>query len=168
MPEQVPLLGVEIRDVAGRQLVTLIEILSPVNKRGEGAHEYADRRLELLQTRTHLLELDLLRQGTRIQLLGELPRAAYYAFLSRCERRPNTQVWAIQLSQNLPKLPVPLLPPDPDVSLDLQAAVKACFDRVGYERLLDYSAPLTPPPLNEEEQAWVADRLRESSYTSNV
>ena len=48
MPEEVPLLGVEIRDVAHRRLVTLIEIFSPVNKRGTGAVEYAERRIELL------------------------------------------------------------------------------------------------------------------------
>ena len=30
---------------------------------------------------------------------------------------------------------------DPDAVLDLQAAVRAYFDLVGYERLLDYSAP---------------------------
>ncbi|MBI2194580.1 MAG: DUF4058 family protein [Planctomycetes bacterium] len=55
----------------------------PVNKHGEGVGEYADRRSEFLQTRTPLLEIGLLRQGTRIQLLGELPQAAYYVFLSR-------------------------------------------------------------------------------------
>ncbi len=39
--EEVPLLGVEIRDVAQRRLVTLIEILAPVSKRGEGVRDYA-------------------------------------------------------------------------------------------------------------------------------
>ena len=75
IPEQVPLLSVEIRDVAERRLVTVIEILSPVNKRGQGLRdaERVDRRMELLQTRTHLLEIDLLRAGTRIPLIGDLP-----------------------------------------------------------------------------------------------
>jgi len=164
MAEEVPLLSVEIRDVAQRRLVTLIEILSPVNKHGEGVREYAERRMELLQTRTHLLELDLLRQGTRIQLLGELPPASYYVYLSRWQRRPFTQVWPIALREPLPTVPVPLLPPDPDVPLDLQAAVRACFDLVGYERLLDYSGPPPPPPLSDEEAAWVNDLLRASGW----
>jgi hypothetical protein len=47
-----------------------------------------------------------------------------------------------------------LLPPDPDVPLQLQAAVQACFELVGYERLLDYSQP-PPPPFNPEDLAWV-------------
>jgi hypothetical protein len=160
MSEEVPLLSVEIRDVAGRQLVTVIEILSPVNKHGEGARDYDQRRMDLLKTRTHLLELDLLRQGQRILLVGQLPPASYYVYLSRWQRRPYTQVWPIGLRDPLPAVPVPLLPPDPDVPLDLQAAVKACFDLVGYERLLDYTAPPPLPPLSEEEAAWVAERLR--------
>ncbi|MFQ5854923.1 MAG: DUF4058 family protein [Anaerolineae bacterium] len=159
LPEEVPLLGVEIRDVADRRLVTIIEILSPVNKRGEGVRDYAERRTELLQTRTHLLEIDLLRQGARIQLAGEPPPAPYYVYLSRWQRRPWTQIWPIGLREPLPAVPVPLLPPDPDVPLDLQAAVKACFDLVGYERLLDYSDPPPPPDLDEQDAGWVTEVL---------
>lgn len=151
--EQIPLLSVEIRDMAERRLVTLIEILSPANKRGDGVREYASRRLEILQTNTHLLEIDLLCDGTRIDLLGEPPPAPYYVYLSRAERRPYTQVWAVSLRNPLPTVPVPLLRPDPDAVLDLQAALTACFDLVGYENLLDYSAP-PPDGLSQEDAAW--------------
>lgn len=157
--EEVPLTTIEIRDVANRRLVTVIEILSPVNKRGDGAREYHERRSRLLQTQTHLLELDLLRGGFRLPVIGELPPAAYYAYLSRFTQRPRTQVWAIGLRDRLPVLPVPLLPPDPDVLLDLQAAVQACFDLVGYETLLEYDQPAPPPPLSEEDSAWVKAQL---------
>lgn len=158
MLEEVPVLSIEIRDVAERRLVTLIEILSPVNKRGEGAREYAQRRLELLQTSTHLLEIDLLCQGRRIQLLQDPPPAPYYLYLSRAQRRPYTQVWALPLQKPLPTIPVPLLPPDADVPLDLQAAVTACFTLVGYEDLLDYHAK-PPAGLSEEEKLWVVETL---------
>lgn len=160
LPEEVPVMSVEIRDVAERRLVTLIEILSPVNKRGEGVRDYAERRVELLQTRTHLLEIDLLRGGTRIQLASEPPPASYYVYLSRWQRRPWTQIWPIALREPLPTVPVPLLPPDPDVPLALQAAVRACFDLVGYERLLDYSGPPPPPELGQEDAGWVEQTLR--------
>jgi hypothetical protein len=159
MTEEVPLLSVEIRDVAQRRLVTLIELLSPVNKRGDGAREYNQRRLEILRTQTHLLEIDLLRQGERIGLQGQLPLASYYVFLSRTNRRPRTEVWPVALAHRLPTVPVPLLQPDPDVPLDLQAAVKACFDLVGYERLLDYTAQPPPPLLSAEENEWLAGCL---------
>ena len=161
--DDVPVLAIEIRDVAERRLVTLIEILSPVNKRGEGAREYAQRRLELMQTNTHLLEIDLLCQGRRIQLLQEPPPAPYYLYLSRAQRRPYTQVWALPLSKPLPTIPVPLLPPDPDVPLDLQAAMTDCFTLVGYEDLLDYSAK-PPAGLTEEEKTWVVEALQKQGF----
>ena len=161
MLEEMPQLSVEIRDVAERRLVTVFEILSPVNKRGQGASEYLDRRSELLQTATHLLEIDLLTAGQRIPLAGDPPPAPYYVYLSRYERRPNTQVWAIHLQELLPCVPVPLLQPDPDVVLDLQAGVDACFALVGYERLLDYRAA-PPATLSPQDRAWVETRLARS------
>jgi hypothetical protein len=157
--EEVPVLSLEIRDLAQRRLVTVIEILSPVNKRGDGAREYVLRRHDLLQTNTHLLEIDLIRRGGRLHFDEPLPTAPYYAFLSRFDRRPVTEVWAIALRQPLPNLPVPLLPPDEDVVLDLQTAVNACFDLVGYERLLDYDQPPPPPPFAADDVAWINGRI---------
>ena len=156
----VPQLSVEVRDVAQRRLVTIIEILSPANKQGEGAREYRERRIELLRTDAHLVEIDLLRGGTRIPLLGELPPAPYYVYLSRSQRRPYTQVWRIRLQDRLPRIPVPLLAPDPDVPLDLQAALDTCFELVGYDRLLDYTAPVPPPELPPQEAEWVDAALQ--------
>ncbi len=101
----------------------------------------------------------LLRDGTRIFFEVELPPSPYAIYLSRTERRPLTQVWTASLRQRLPAVPVPLLQPDPDVILDLQAAVGACFALVGYERLLDYADPPPPPPLEEEDAAWLDDLL---------
>jgi len=158
--EKIPVLSIEIRDVAKRRLVTLIEILSPANKRGQGAWEYQSRRRELLKRHVHLLELDLLRAGRRIPLWGELPPAAYYILLSRADDRPATEVWPVALTETLPAVPVPLHRPDADLTLDLQAAVTACFDLVHYERLLDYTAAPPPPPLTAEETAWVEATLQ--------
>jgi hypothetical protein len=68
MIEEAPLLRIEIPDLAQRRLVTLIEILSPMNKRGEGARLYHQRRLEVLDTHTHLLEIDLLPRNRSCNL----------------------------------------------------------------------------------------------------
>lgn len=157
----VPQLSIEIRDVARRRLVTVIEILSPANKCGDGAYEYMQRRIDLLHTWTSLLEIDLLRGGERIQLGGPVPPASYYVYLTRAATRSAASVWAIQLADHLPTVPVPLLHPDPDVPLSLQAAVDACFSLVGYERLLDYTAPPPPPELPSDEQSWAEGRMRE-------
>jgi hypothetical protein len=164
VPQKVPILNVEIRDVAERRLVTAIEILSPANKHGKGFQKYIKKRTNLLKTSTHLLELDLLRAGERIHLIGgELPSAPYYVFLSRFTRRPHTEVWPIQLRDKLPTVPVPLLPPDPDVPLALQKAIEACFELVGYQRLLDYSQPPSLPSLSQEDTEWIEAMVKAES-----
>jgi len=157
---EAPQLSIEIRDVARRRLIDVIEIISPANKYGDGAREYLERRRELLRANVHLLEIDLVRQGARIPLAGATSTAAYYVYLSRMQRRPFTQLWAMALSDTLPTVPVPLLPPDPDVPLDLQAAVDACFALVGYERLIDYTPTPPPPVMPAEDVAWVDATLR--------
>ncbi len=156
IPEELPQLSIEIRDIAKRRLVTVIEILSPANKHGQGLDQYLDRRNDLLKTATHLLEIDLLRGGERLPLYGgELPPAAYYIYLSRFTQRPYTDVWPIQLRERLPVVPVPLLPPDADVLLNMQTAVDACFKLVGYQRLLDYTQSPPPPPISPEDTEWM-------------
>jgi len=164
--EEVPVLSVEIRDVAERRLVTAIEILSPANKRGKGFEDYVERRQNIFKTPTHLLEIDFLRGGRRIPFARKLTPAPYYVFLSRAQNRPNTAVWAIPLQNKLPTVPVPLLSPDPDVPLDLQAAVNACFELVGYENLLDYTIPPPPPELSAEEILWVNAQLHQNPQPS--
>ncbi|MCS6937876.1 MAG: DUF4058 family protein [Roseiflexaceae bacterium] len=156
---ETPQLSVESRDVAERRLVTLIEILSPASKYGAGYDEYQRRRLELLKTETHLLEIDLLRQGARIALHGTPPPAPYYVYLSRFERRPYTDVWCAFFDKRLPRVPVPLPPPDADAVLDLQHAVDACFALVGYDVLINYTQP-PPPAMSAADLAWIEERLR--------
>jgi hypothetical protein len=158
-PEEVPVMSVEVRDVAERRLVTVIEILSPVNKQGDGAVEYRRRRQTIFETETHILEIDLLRRGLRLPFESDPLPADYYVFLSRVDKRPRTEIWPIGLRDRLPVVPVPVLPPDADVPLDLQQAVDGCYDLVHYERLLDYTVPPLPPALSEGDAVWLAERL---------
>jgi hypothetical protein len=50
------------------------------------------------------------------------------------------------------------------VPLDLQAAVRACFDLVGYERLLDYTSPPPPPELSAADAAWADEVLHATGF----
>ena len=155
---EVPQRWVEIRDTADRRLVTVIELLSPVNKRGRGYSDYVERREDILSSRAHLLEIDLLRRGHRVPMRESLPHAPYFLFLSREQRRPLTDVWAIALDQPLPRIGVPLLPGDEDVVLDLQAALIDVYDSIGYDLLLDYSE-LPDVPLTDEAADWARRQI---------
>ncbi|MFA0760473.1 MAG: hypothetical protein HZLCBSQH_000567 [Candidatus Fervidibacterota bacterium] len=160
--EPVRYYSVEIREVGTMRLVTAIEILSPANKRSgsDARREYLDKRRAILRSSTHLMEIDLLRGGERMPLEKPVPKAAYYIVLSRIQKRPRVEVWPVQLWEKLPTIPVPLLPPDPDVPLDLNAIVASVYERGAYDRILDYRQP-PPPPLTDEEAQWIDRWLRE-------
>jgi hypothetical protein len=159
IPTPVPHVTIEIRDTANRQLVTAIEVLSPTNKRGDGRVEYLAKRRRILLSTAHLLEIDLLRQGQRVPMQKPLPPAPYFIFLSRTERRPLTEIWPISLKEPLPMVPVPLLPGDLDVALDLQQAFTTTYDLLGYDLALDYTQP-PEMPLPQEDTAWAETLLR--------
>ncbi|KAA3662960.1 MAG: DUF4058 family protein [Chloroflexi bacterium] len=161
MPEKVPVYSVEIRDVDNRELVTAIEILSPTNKRGEGFKEYVSKRNQILSSSTHLLEIDLLRQGNRVPMQQPLPDAPYFVFLSRVEQRPVVDVWPIQMQNRLPIVPVPLLAGDADVALDLQVALNTVYDDFSYDLSIDYCEP--PDVGLEGETAVFAQTILEKS-----
>ena len=74
---------VEIRDRDNNQLITAIEILSPVNKRKPGLEPYRDKRDRLHQAGVHLLEIDLLRRGERVFAHPYMPKAHYIFTLVR-------------------------------------------------------------------------------------
>jgi hypothetical protein len=159
MESRAPHAWVEIRDAAGRRLVSTIEILSPWNKRGQGRVEYLEKRRKLLRSKSHLIEIDLLRRGRRLPMRDKLPPGSYYVLTGRAEQRPMVQVWPIGLDHPLPTIPIPLLAGDADVALDLQAAFQNVYDLGGFDLVLDYSkAPSVP--LQAAQVAWAAERLR--------
>ena len=60
LPEEVRESYLEIRDVVNGQVVTVIEILWPKNKRNsEGRVAYESKRNEVLASATHFVEIDL-------------------------------------------------------------------------------------------------------------
>ncbi|MFQ5857966.1 MAG: DUF4058 family protein [Anaerolineae bacterium] len=154
--------SVEVRAAGNDVLVTSIEILSPVNKQPghEAFDAYRRKRRALLHSDVHLMEIDLLRKGERPPLVDPVPPAPYYVTLGRAQRRPVVEVWPLRLQEPLPTVPVPLLPPDPDVPLDLGAAVAAIYERGAYDLRIDYRQPPPLPPLLPEDEAWVHERLR--------
>ncbi|MDM8518555.1 DUF4058 family protein [Anaerolineales bacterium HSG6] len=168
IPHDIPIVRVEIRDVEQQRLVTVIEILSPVNKQGEGYKKYLQKRADILQTDTHLLEIDLLRAGKRIPFGSNLPNAPYFIFLSRYTHRPQVEIWPTGLRDRLPIIPIPLLPSDSDLSLELQTAVNQCFNLVGYQRVLNYNIDPPSPRFSDEDLAWLKSQIQNHEATQNA
>ncbi|MCI0640274.1 MAG: DUF4058 family protein [Gemmataceae bacterium] len=159
MPEPVPHTWLEIRDVENRTLVTTIEFLSPTNKKGDGRQEYLRKRNTIMRSSVHLMEIDFVREGKRIPLKKALPDAPYFVFLSRSDRRPMTQIYPVKFEEPLPEVPVPLLPGDADLPLDLQQVLNAVYDAFNYRLLIDYQVD-PPNPLPPTAAKWADDLLR--------
>jgi hypothetical protein len=147
---EVRLRSVEIRDAAHNALVTSIELLSPVNKREPGLAQYREKRRQLYASGVHLLEIDLLRRGTRPFTHPRLPPCAYLILLTRAEAAV-TSLWPLSIRDPLPVVPVPLRAPDADVPLDLGHVLRAIYDEAAYDLSINYEEPAPPPPLDREE-----------------
>jgi hypothetical protein len=143
----------EIRDRRDRRLVTVLEVLSPTNKySGPDREQYLGKRGRLLASSAHLVEIDLLRGGPRMPFAGALPECDYYALVSRMEKRPRADFWPVRLADALPVIPIPLRAPDPDVPLDLQAALLHVYDAARYGNYIYEGRP--QPALSPAQEAW--------------
>ncbi len=153
-----------IRRLNSPEVITVIELLSPSNKRAnsQGRQEYLSKREEILQSKTHLVELDLLHGGERLPTVEPLPNGDYYALVCRAQRRYTVSVYTWPLEHCLPIIPIPLDIGDQEISLDIQTAFDSVFDRAGYDYSLDYSHRVVPP-INDSQQQWIATKLNRKS-----
>ena len=160
--EKVPLTTLRICTIPDRRPVTVIDVLSEVNKCDEGREEHARWREQTVGEDVHLLDIDLLRAGHRTAgrppFPDQFPPRPYFVWLDRVDRRPVADVWPIGLPEQLPMVPVPLQPGDADVMLDLQQTFTNVYDAFGYDLTLDYAHP-PKVPLSVEEAAWARERL---------
>jgi hypothetical protein len=83
---------IEILNRPERSLVAVLELLSPANKVDDGFEEFCGDRQAILETKTHLVELDLLLGGRRLPLAETLRAGECYALILRGDRRPDCEV----------------------------------------------------------------------------
>ena len=131
-----------------------------------GSSIYGSRRSSYTAIR-RLLEVDLLRSGQHTvaapyELLVERGRWDYLVCLHRPESPLQYHVWPMSIRDRLPRVRVPLLPPEPDVVLDLQAVLNGAYEDGAYARDTDYGGEPVPP-LSPDNAAWVRDMLRDKN-----
>lgn len=160
MPEPRQETYLTLVDRLSKRVVTVIELLSPANKRagGRGRREYRRKRDHVLESDAHLVEIDLLRGGARLTTIEPLPEGDYFAYVSRSERRPEVDVYPWRLAHRLPVIPLPLAGENESCEVDLQAIVTQAYDDICFDLILDYGAEVQPP-LTDEETRWVRDVL---------
>ena len=148
---------IEIRDRETREVITVIELLSPTNKTlGSDREQYLGKRSAFLASNTHVVEIDLLRGGERAPV-RDMPACDYVVMVSRSYERPRVELWPLSLSDPLPTIPIPLRQGDTDATIDLKSLLDEQYDAAGYEDYIYGNPPV--PPLAVEDKAWTDQLL---------
>ncbi len=150
----------EIIDSEDHHVVTAIEILSPTNKLpgARGREEFLRKRKQIMSSRTHWVEIDLLREGERFTPVGFAADFDYSVQVSRASDRSRYRIWPIRLPQQLPNISIPLAD-QAEQAFDLQQLFTAVYDEAPYRRIIDYTRdPI--PGLSPQYAAWADELLK--------
>jgi hypothetical protein len=149
----------EIREVATQAVITVIELLSPTNKRpGKGWETYQAKRQAVLASKTHLVEIDLLRGGMIMPLSGLVPPSDYRILVSRSSQRPRADLYLFNLEDAVPTFALPLVAEANQPSIDLYSLLNQAYDRAGYAVAINYTIDPVPP-LAAEKSVWLDSLL---------
>jgi hypothetical protein len=144
------------------QVVTVIEVLSPANKApGPRREAYLAKQASVLSSECHLVEIDSLRSGRHTLSVPQESLPAHvgsYDYLICVNRHPlrnRHEAYGWTLRSPMPRFGIPLVAPDHDVKLDLQAAFEQVYEDGSYMLRVRYDEPCQPP-LSPEDQAWAS------------
>jgi hypothetical protein len=149
----------EIQEVVSGEVITVIEILSPANKRsGEGRRFYETKRGLVLASATHLVEIDLLRAHQRMPASGNGSSTHYRILVSHSHHRPKADLYAFDVQETTPAFPVPLKPGEEEPTVELNRILHDLYDQAGYDLSIDYRRD-PAPPFDGEDAVWVEGSL---------
>jgi hypothetical protein len=146
----------KIIDSESQEVVTVIEILSPTNKRaGSERDTYVTKRFEYAHSHVNIVEIDLLRGGTRPPIeRATRPITDYCLTVCRTEALPRVDLWPFSLRDQIPNITIPLHSGEAEPSLNLRRCLDRVYDENRYRRRARYDlAPI--PPIAERDQEWV-------------
>ena len=163
--EELLITWVEIRSLPELELVTAIEVLSPINKSVQGRRAYLEKRDKLHDSRINLVEIDLLLAGAPLPMKERIEPGAYYAIVARAASLPLAEVYRWTVRDPLPGIPIPLRDPDADVVIDLAALVNRVYDLGRYARTLRHETPVPQSSsLTPEDRAWVESQCHDAEH----
>lgn len=169
MAEEVVERYLEIRETTTGDVVTVIEILSHSNKiPRQGRAQYERKRLAVLASLTHLVEIDLLRSGNPMpmRVAGQDSLGEYRLVISRAQHRPQADVYLFGVRDAIPDIPIPLRPGEAEPVLALNQILHTLYDQAGYDLAVDYGHPPVPP-LTGEEALWAAQLVQPRATRNN-
>jgi hypothetical protein len=161
MIEEIRETYLEVREIATRRVITTIEILSPSNKKGQGRQRYEEKRQRVFTSQTHLIEIDLLREGSPLPVFGTSVQSHYRILVSRANQRPIADLYLFNVADAIPVFSLPLQAEDPEPLIDLKLLLDDVYVRSGYDFFIDYSIdPI--PELASAESSWLDSLLKQN------
>ena len=151
-----------VRQVSSRHIVAVIELLSPGNKRvgDTGRAAYLAKRAEILHSAAHLVEIDLLRAGAAMPVIGDAPEGLYRIIVSNNRLWPHVDLYPFGIRDAMPEFVAPLAEGSPGVVVDLNGVMNEIYSARAYNLLIDYQTD-PEPPLSDADCAWLDQLLRE-------
>ena len=156
----------QVLRVDNLEVVAVIEVLSPSNKSGHDRDDYLAKRAEVEASTAHLIEIDLLRGGTPMPVIGDAPRSCYRIIVANGRLRPQADLYAFDLREPIPEFTLPLAQGAPGVSVDLNQVLGHVYSHGSYNMLIDYEQD-PEPPLSDGDRVWLDQLLREQGLRSD-
>ena len=150
----------EVLRVGTREVVAVIELLSPANKWGDGRQEYLAKRAAVKISTAHLVEIDLLRSGAPMPVIGDAPAGMYRILVRDARRSPMADLYVFGIRDAIPDFALPLSSGAEGVGVDLNRVVHGVYTVGAYYLDIDYGQD-PEPPLSDADRAWVDGLLRE-------
>ena len=159
----------EVRRVDNRQVVVVIELLSPTNKDDGGGHsDYLAKRASVLSSATHLVEIDLLRAGRRMPVIGDVPDYHYRILVANARRNePVADLYAFDFRRDIPDFVMPLAKDAEGIAVNLNAVVNAVYADGSFDLDIDYQQD-PAAPLSDADRVWLDQLLREKGLRNTA
>ncbi len=164
MPREVSVSWLRVETVPERELVTIVEVLFPTNKRpGEGRRRYIRKREAIVAGLVNLVEIDLLRRWEPMPLETPPPVSDYRILVCRSLESPGAWLYPFVVQQRIPKFTLPLRSDDeaPAPEVNLGPIINALHHTARYGQVARYDAPPPEPAFAPGVQEWVGERVAE-------
>jgi len=94
------------------------------------------KRELILDSKTHLVEIDLLRKGQPMPIISEKIISDYRILVSKSETRPQAELYTFNLPDAIPTFPLPLRSADREILVDLKQLLDEIYQLGSYNSIL--------------------------------
>ncbi len=160
MPRGIKALWLRVETVPDRELVTIVEVLSPTNKvPGRERNRYERKREVIVGSGANLVEIDLLRRWQPMPLETPPPASDYRILVCEGWQRPSALLYPFNVQQPIPPFALPLLPEDKPLQVDLGPIIDRMHHTARYGQVTRYQDPPPEPAFAPEVAEWVGERV---------